>query len=78
VLEENEGIMDDFSAPDYFVHQNQYTSKKQSDLEKDKSKTANMAELIHEFHKGNKNKKGGKPFENTHDTSKLKKHSFFS
>jgi hypothetical protein len=47
-------------------------------LEKEKSKTANIAELIHDFHKGSNNKKAGKAFENTYDTSKLKKHSFFS
>lgn len=47
-------------------------------METEKSKTTNIADLIHEFHKGGKKKVGGKPFENTHDISKLKKHSFFS
>lgn len=58
MMGENEGIIDGIQAPDYFLHHNQYKSNKESNLENEKSKTANIADLIHEFNKGQKSTKG--------------------
>ena len=67
VIDENEDIIDD----QFFKSKKK---KQNNDIEKEKSKTTNIADLLHEIKKkGNK-----KIFENTHDITKLKKNSFFS